>query len=117
MFYKIRVGFTRYTLEGQGIMFGIGLPELIIIAIIALIVIGPQKLPEMAKAFGRAFVEFKKAAEEIKNSVKDAGIEKITEPLTKLSGEVKPQGPSASSANEKNQPNLPEQTKKDKGSA
>jgi len=98
-------------------MFGIGLPELIIIAIIALIVIGPQKLPEMAKAFGRAFVEFKKAAEEIKNSVKDAGIEKITEPLTKLSGEVKPQGPSASSANEKNQPNLPEQTKKDKGSA
>ncbi len=52
-------------------MFGIGLSELIIIFIIALIFIGPQKLPDLAKALGKAFSEFKKATEEIKSSVKD----------------------------------------------
>ena len=49
-------------------MFNIGLPELIIIAAIALIVFGPNKLPELAKAFGRAMREFKKATEEVKES-------------------------------------------------
>ncbi len=49
-------------------MFNIGLPELLIIAAIALIVFGPNKLPELAKAFGRAMREFKKATEEVKES-------------------------------------------------
>lgn len=52
-------------------MFGIGLQELIVILIIALIVIGPHKLPDLAKALGRAFAEFKRATEELKSSVKD----------------------------------------------
>ncbi|MFH1349782.1 MAG: twin-arginine translocase TatA/TatE family subunit [Pseudomonadota bacterium] len=50
-------------------MFGIGLPELIIIMVIALIVIGPSKLPDLARALGKGMAEFKKATQEIKESL------------------------------------------------
>ncbi len=49
-------------------MFNIGLPELLIIVAIALIVFGPNKLPELARSFGKAMREFKKATEEVKES-------------------------------------------------
>ena len=50
-------------------MFGIGLPELIIIMVIALIVIGPSKLPELARALGKGMAEFRRATQEIKDSL------------------------------------------------
>ena len=50
-------------------MFGIGMPELIVILAIALIVIGPKKLPDLAKSLGRAMREFKKATSEFKESI------------------------------------------------
>jgi TatA/E family protein of Tat protein translocase len=49
-------------------MFNMGLPEILIILAIALIVFGPNKLPELARAFGKAMREFKKATEEMKQS-------------------------------------------------
>ena len=52
-------------------MFDIGLPELLVIIVIALIVFGPDKLPELAKVFGRAMKEFKKATEEVKESFEE----------------------------------------------
>ena len=50
-------------------MFGIGPTELIIILVIALIVIGPSKLPDLARALGKGMAEFKKATREIKESL------------------------------------------------
>jgi Tat protein translocase TatB subunit len=50
-------------------MFGIGLPELIIIMVVALVVIGPKKLPDLAKALGKGMAEFRKATEDIKESL------------------------------------------------
>jgi TatA/E family protein of Tat protein translocase len=47
-------------------MFNIGVPELLVIMAIALIVFGPNKLPELAKGLGKAIREFKKANEEVK---------------------------------------------------
>lgn len=52
-------------------MFNIGLPEMLIILAIALIVFGPNKLPELAKAFGKALREFRKATEEVKESFRE----------------------------------------------
>jgi Tat protein translocase TatB subunit len=52
-------------------MFGIGMQELIIIAIIALIIVGPKKLPDLAKSLGKGFSEFKKATESVSEDIKE----------------------------------------------
>jgi len=49
-------------------MFGIGLPEMIIILVVALLVVGPSKLPELAKTLGKAFTEFRRMADDVKET-------------------------------------------------
>ncbi|GIW23003.1 MAG: hypothetical protein KatS3mg068_2010 [Candidatus Sericytochromatia bacterium] len=51
-------------------MFGIGISELIIILVIALIIFGPGKLPEIGKALGKGIREFKKESKEITEEIK-----------------------------------------------
>ncbi len=54
-------------------MFGIGAPELIVILVIALIVFGPGKLPEIGSALGKGVRDFKKAFEGAEDEIKKIG--------------------------------------------
>jgi sec-independent protein translocase protein TatB len=49
-------------------MLNIGFPELILIAIVALLVVGPSKLPEVARTVGKALGEFRRMADGVKES-------------------------------------------------
>jgi sec-independent protein translocase protein TatB len=89
-------------------MFGIGLPELIIIMVVALLVVGPSKLPELARTLGRAFNDFRRMADDVKETLEQeinyekpapAAEEKVdettqaqrkTEAETAYSGEAQP---------------------------
>jgi sec-independent protein translocase protein TatA len=51
-------------------MFGIGLPELVVILAVALIVLGPQRLPEVARMLGRAYAQLRRASEEFQQTIR-----------------------------------------------
>jgi TatA/E family protein of Tat protein translocase len=50
-------------------MFGLGMQELLVILVIALIVVGPKKLPEVAKSLGRGLAEFKRTADDFQSTM------------------------------------------------
>jgi TatA/E family protein of Tat protein translocase len=50
-------------------MFGLGMQELLVILVIALIVVGPKKLPDIAKSLGRGLAEFKRTTDEFSSSM------------------------------------------------
>ena len=53
-------------------MFGsIGMPELVIILVVALIIFGPRKLPELGRSLGRSIGEFKKASNELRSTLEE----------------------------------------------
>ena len=70
-------------------MFGsIGMPELIIILVIALIIFGPRKLPELGKSLGRSLNEFKKASNDLQNTLEqEIKIEEQKETAAKAKAE------------------------------
>jgi len=71
-------------------MFGIGMPEMILILVVALIVIGPKKLPDLAKSLGRAMGEFKKATSDLKESMEaDTGLSAVKETLDDINSDIK----------------------------
>ncbi len=59
-------------------MFGIGFPELLLIMVIGLFIVGPEKLPDIAKTLGKTLAEFKKVVDGVKDSVMEeqANVEK-----------------------------------------
>ncbi|GAB6143900.1 twin-arginine translocase TatA/TatE family subunit [Desulfocicer niacini] len=71
-------------------MFGLGMPEIFLILAIALMVIGPKKLPDVAKTLGRAMGEFKKAAQDFKKSMDvESTINEFKEPAITVADDLK----------------------------
>ena len=71
-------------------MFGIGMPELLLLLAIALIVIGPKKLPDLAKSLGRAMREFKKATNEFKETIQiDEDLSDVKKAFDDLGEDIK----------------------------
>jgi Tat protein translocase TatB subunit len=53
-------------------MFGIGIPEFLVILVIALIFVGPERLPEVAKMFSKIFADFRKATDDVSEELRNA---------------------------------------------
>ena len=70
-------------------MFGMGMPEILLILAIALIVLGPKKLPEIAKSLGRGIAEFKKATQDFKQSIEvDNDFKEAKQTIQEIKGDI-----------------------------
>jgi sec-independent protein translocase protein TatA len=71
-------------------MGSLGMPEIIVIFIIALIIFGPRKLPELGKTIGKGLAEFKKASNELKHTWEDeVRLDKEKEAMNEIIEDVK----------------------------
>ena len=71
-------------------MFGLGMPEILLILALALIIIGPKKLPDLAKTLGKAMGEFKNAAQDFKNSINiESSIADMDPPAEEIQKNIK----------------------------
>lgn len=73
------------------------MPELIFILVIALLIFGPKKLPDLGKQLGRGLGEFKRASNDLKRTIEDE-MEKATEPSPDPKASVPPEPPPAATA-------------------
>src|SRR5215813_1199721 len=64
------VWYTPGTQREEPAMFGVGFPELVVILVVALIVLGPQRLPEVARMLGRAYGQLRRASEEFQHTIR-----------------------------------------------
>jgi len=67
-----------WSLKGGDYLFGLGVPELILVLVLALIIFGPNKLPEVGSALGRTIKEFKQSTKEVEKEVMEPINETIT---------------------------------------
>jgi TatA/E family protein of Tat protein translocase len=65
----------------------LGFSEMLVIFIVALLVFGPKKLPELGKSLGKGIREFKKATEELKSSWEDQ-VKDVTAPLNEVKRDI-----------------------------
>ena len=66
-------------------MFGIGMPELLVIFVVAIVVIGPKRLPDLARSLGKAMGEFKKATNELRRAVDvDGDIQEVKSAINNI---------------------------------
>ncbi len=63
-------------------MFGIGMTELLVILVIGLLVIGPKKLPELARSLGKGLAEFRRASTELRRDFLDVAEQTRIDPPT-----------------------------------
>jgi Tat protein translocase TatB subunit len=76
-------------------MFNIGFPELLLILAVALLVVGPSKLPELARSIGKAFGQFKRVADDVRDTIDQEAAEEKTEEIEEEKEEkreIPPQG-------------------------
>lgn len=71
-------------------MFGLGAGELLLIFVIAIVFLGPKKLPELAKGLGQAMKEFQKARDEVMNEIQKSPETKKVEDANTIIAEAKP---------------------------
>jgi Tat protein translocase TatB subunit len=76
-------------------MFGIGMTELMVIFVIALLVLGPKRLPEVARSLGRGLAEFRRASTELRREFIDAAEDARIEPPREDPARPQPEGPGA----------------------
>lgn len=72
-------------------MFGIGMTEMIVIAVIALVVLGPKRLPELARTLGRTLGEFRRSATDLRREFADVMDETRIEPPPRLPAKPDPE--------------------------
>ena len=72
-------------------MGSLGVPELIVIFVVALIVFGPKKLPELGKSLGKGLAEFRRASNELKSTIEEEVRAIEAEPPARHSSEPEPE--------------------------
>jgi TatA/E family protein of Tat protein translocase len=91
-------------------MFGIGMPELLLILAVALIVLGPKKLPELARALGKGMAEFRRATDELRDEFRQLERD-VEEPSSDAAGATEDQ-PAEKSADASTSPHPPSSVEK-----
>lgn len=91
-------------------MFGLGAGEILVIGVIALIFIGPKKLPELARGLGRGIKEFQKAKNELLDEMNN---QDFADEQRKIEAEVKKEHDSAIAESNKRQEEIKEKNQSD----